>query len=1768
MGLERKCILCLIVYNSKQEMDEHMRSMLHHRELENLKGRDCDHECRVCRVTVVGLTAYASHISSQLHKDKVEAQEREDAGKGDTAEHYFDKDLIELIEKRKERIRKEDASADNSNQGDCRRRSEERQNFPESQSRRHHKGAPPRDWEGNGFQNNGQRNFPHPSRNQPHHSSGTRGASSCQSGSSGWHPSQGQASWHQSWQGRNWHHDGRGGFPAWKSGSRGKWSFTGFPPSRDYLQDRFHWGRHNGKQGSSQDSYMDFTSDSLLFSNAIDFSQAQTQPVSKTDRNNEKSSSNPPKDKTHRWAPYPPAKSQEVGSKNDDSRPTEGKDPSQLPCQPLPLKNLNMHIHFRPDPSPAGEQGERSNSVPLVSSHSVREIKNKPHLKAYLRNRSRRMRRRTQSSPVETLPDQMAPSSKPEDKKSLLKASEDKPKWSAQETNKNSYTCKLRSAKQQDYSLEEMLIKAKEALKCSKPETKTSDQAMETEPFRLERRPSKECKTSTDRTGNRSKMSLLKDISDGDLSDSGRHNTEAHPGNAGLSHPGNSSLSYNETPEVYHQCTSDSETKVLSPSHLPSLQSVDVSTLSSDCQITGDAAQGAGERHVDSGGEGGEHSTQGEDSRASDGELMRGQPAAGSLVTDLSKLGLPASLKRDLTRHITSKSKTGSHEPNLNIARRIRDISGSRKNDSDKESGLKPTLRQLISSSGSCRNVDWDQVYQQVSRKKQEQGKGMPRFGIEMVAPTQNEQEGLDVEEASDMPYLEGYQWESICAALPTSTRKRSLSESSVVNDRSASVYSLFSDNPAGGSREEGARIPALPSPHGPNGDQCSRPAESERESLSKKTSSPSLQELPCVKREVEGTEGEAPGGPEGLSEGAAATAMGPDGSLEGDSSCTSGAEQNDSQGVGKKRRAAAEGHLSGVPSLERKNKRRKIKAKKERSQVDQLLSISLREEELNKSVYGVESNLLQARASLQAAYMEVQRLLVLKQQVTMEMSALRTQRIEILQGLQESYDGPRPELMAKFEATALPSPFQDTSLHVTGQPSPAILSPFPHLSALPASLCPPAARALPSSTPPTRIKQDPDALGSQAGTPLTAASSDLQPRNSSLYTTALESPLTSTPVQGTKPSLSVSPGFAGAVSLAGLEEGFGQVGCDSQESVSLSSEARRTNRRETCSPSQSQSSHSMKVQDNPITRSSFLGPERPSIWAQNQLLSGQTALEEETKQGAEVQTESTMAVPENKAGKRLKKLKKKKALRKANDGQENSDTEQDGDSSRPVRKSKPRKATKGGKVSTSTPQKGDRPSEGTEPSKAGLEQGSADSDTSLEMIELPTTQLEVVAIDSSDSGDEKRGSPSKRDLPTVSTCNHTEDQKLGCDEVSSTSELVTSSKSSTNVVKTKSTKGLKNSSEVSSEPGEEDEPTEGSFEGHEAAVNSMQIHNGLLYTCSGDKTVRVFDLITRKCVVVFEGHTTKVNCLLVTQSAGIPGRLYTGSSDHTIRCYSLKTTECIEQFCQLDRVLCLHSRWKILFAGLANGSVVSFSLKMNKQLDVLECHNSRAVSCLATAQEGARRILLVGSYDCTISVRDAKSGLLLRTLEGHTKTVLCMKVVNDLVFSGSSDQSVHAHNIHTGELVRIYKGHSHAVTVVNILGKVMVTACLDKMVRVYELQSHDRLQVYGGHKDMVMCMTIHKSMIYTGCYDGSVQAVRLNLMQNYRCWWHGCSLIFGVADHLKHHLLTDHTNANFQTLKCRWRNCDAFFTARNGSKQDTPKHMQKHAEEDSKLDP
>ncbi|KAK1888928.1 Zinc finger protein 106 [Dissostichus eleginoides] len=757
-----------------------------------------------------------------------------------------------------------------------------------------------------------------------------------------------------------------------------------------------------------------------------------------------------------------------------------------------------------------------------------------------------------------------------------------------------------------------------------------------------------------------------------------------------------------------------------------------------------------------------------------------------------------------------------------------------------------------------------------------------------------------------------------------------------------------------------------------------------------------------------------------------------------------------------------------GLADKESSGKKKKTKSNNEQGQMDQLLAVSLREDELSHSLQNWDVSLIQARNTLQAAYAEVQRLLLLRQQFNFEVNHLRAQRIEILQGMKEIH-----KAASNVEKAPL----------LPAAPSPTVQPRLPSSNAFPSS---PSSSSSPSSP------SSPSAPSSSSAPP----SRQPSPTNTPPSISPLALPTIPVMQDISQPSTSGQ-----AIQLVSCNSDTHQVPVKSPVSLL---------------PSDFLPPHSASP---PMAVPSFKQPA----------------------------TECSTSANTNHFPKSSLRQESVRLVRQEEEKVDDSDSvEEIGDvvCIEPIKEKQPAAEKP---VSTPVPKKY------LNTSVVVDNDGGNESDASLKLIE--TTVSVVINIDESDC-EEVQNVPVQPEPPQSSvsvevSCSGT--QTIQQNEVERKCQLT---------LKVEDVKIPSECIEVS----EDQEPSVGVFSNHTGPVHGLHVHDGRLYTCSGDNTARAYSLMTKECQAVFEGHTNKVNCLLVSSPPNTLARLYTGSSDQTIRCFSIKTTRCLEQITLSDRVLCLHSASNILYAGLANGSVASFDLKTLKNLDVFDCHGPRGVSCLGTAQEGARRVLLVGSYDSTISVRDAKNGLLLRTLQGHTKTVLCMKVVNDLVFSGSSDTSVQAHNIHTGELIRIYKGHNHAVTSIIILGKVMVTASLDKMVRIYELQSHDRLQVYGGHSDMVMCMAVHKSMIYTGCYDGSIQAVKLNLMKNYRCWWYNCTLIFGMAEHLSEHLLRDHSNSNLQAIKCRWRGCSSFFGTQQAVREKLPEHMQSHVEKDSEV--
>ncbi|XP_037541100.1 actin cytoskeleton-regulatory complex protein pan1 [Nematolebias whitei] len=141
--------------------------------------------------------------------------------------------------------------------------------------------------------------------------------------------------------------------------------------------------------------------------------------------------------------------------------------------------------------------------------------------------------------------------------------------------------------------------------------------------------------------------------------------------------------------------------------------------------------------------------------------------------------------------------------------------------------------------------------------------------------------------------------------------------------------------------------------------------------------------------------------------------------------------------------------------------KKKKTKSNRDQSQMDELLAVSLKEDELSRSLQELDKSLIQARNALQAAYAEVQRLLLLRQQFSAEVNGLRAKRIEILQGMQEGYSKGSD---AASSSIAAPSSFTLSSFPSSSSPHPPAAAPASSITH-----SPPA----PLTTPAVSIKQE-----------------------------------------------------------------------------------------------------------------------------------------------------------------------------------------------------------------------------------------------------------------------------------------------------------------------------------------------------------------------------------------------------------------------------------------------------------------------------------------------------------------------------------------------------------------------------------------------------------------------------------------------------------------------------------------------------------------------
>lgn len=181
---------------------------------------------------------------------------------------------------------------------------------------------------------------------------------------------------------------------------------------------------------------------------------------------------------------------------------------------------------------------------------------------------------------------------------------------------------------------------------------------------------------------------------------------------------------------------------------------------------------------------------------------------------------------------------------------------------------------------------------------------------------------------------------------------------------------------------------------------------------------------------------------------------------------------------------------------------------------------------------------------------------------------------------------------------------------------------------------------------------------------------------------------------------------------------------------------------------------------------------------------------------------------------------------------------------------------------------------------------------------------------------------------------------------------------------------------------------------GHSDAVLCVSLMNGELSAISGskDKTVRMWNLITKTCERTFTGHTGAVGCLASTSDTRI---IVSGSADFTIRVWSTETGECLHTLeGHHDSIKCLRitddNRFAIAGSHEGKDQLLLWDLKTGSCARKFTGHTHAVMNLdllprdkhLSGHRDGDSHVLVTSSRDGTIKLWNVASAELINSFD------------------------------------------------------------------------------------------------------------------------------------------------------------------------------------------
>lgn len=213
-------------------------------------------------------------------------------------------------------------------------------------------------------------------------------------------------------------------------------------------------------------------------------------------------------------------------------------------------------------------------------------------------------------------------------------------------------------------------------------------------------------------------------------------------------------------------------------------------------------------------------------------------------------------------------------------------------------------------------------------------------------------------------------------------------------------------------------------------------------------------------------------------------------------------------------------------------------------------------------------------------------------------------------------------------------------------------------------------------------------------------------------------------------------------------------------------------------------------------------------------------------------------------------------------------------------------------------------------------------------------------------------------------------------------------------------------------------------MKGSEDMILCLDVYEDLIVTGSKDSTIRLWN--QTNLLATYTGHTEHINSVAFNKNKFI----VSCSADKSLKIWNLGVGE----ISSAKKTVIGHSKdasvvkvspdGKILASGSQDKTIKLWSTKL-KERNLLEGHK-RGIWDLAFCSY--ERLLASSSGDLTIKLWLVDNGSCVRTLEGHTQSVLKLTWTKNNLISAGNNGDIKIWNIRTGACYNTYENHEDKV--------------------------------------------------------------------------------------------------------------------------------------------